>query len=52
MQDNDQTKALRAILALGEAEIKKGDFAEIDEFLAELEQEDEDGTRKGDRTDC
>jgi hypothetical protein len=43
MKDDERTRALLAIIQFGEAEIRRGQFQDIDQFLAELEREDEGG---------
>jgi hypothetical protein len=40
MDTNDYTEALLAIQAMGEAEIKRGDYRDADDFLRELEGDD------------
>ncbi|SAK49209.1 hypothetical protein AWB80_01317 [Caballeronia pedi] len=43
VKDDEQTRALLAILKLGEAEIREGRFSDVDEFLSELEQDSDRG---------
>ena len=39
VDDDDQTKALLAILKLGEIEIREDRFRDVDEFLVDLEKD-------------
>ncbi|WP_160110299.1 hypothetical protein [Caballeronia arvi] len=41
MKNDDKTRAFARNTELGQAEIKDGRFCDVDEFLAELEQEDD-----------
>lgn len=45
MKDDNEARALLllAILKLGEAEIRRGEFSDVDEFLSELEQDSDRG---------
>lgn len=48
MSPSDETKALVKILEMGEAEIKAGQFRDVDDFLTEFEQDDALGEQSED----